>query len=555
MTPLPRPTNIRWLIVFLAMMAAVLLYLERVCVSVADVFIREDLRITTRQMDWAFGAFFLAYALAQVPSGWLSQRYGPRLMLALYMLGWSIFGVMIALAQDVYTLIAARFLLGISQAGAYPTAALLVKRWMPDRSRGLASSIVAFGGRFGGAGANFLTAILIVGFVPNTTPSTLKDSDFLDLDKFTAQSVSLEPTELRIYKDRLALPELDRQTPSMLRDELNSRLILPDLFENLDPTVVKLASDGEAIRRKPLAERTEEESVRLNRLILEQLFPGSIKQIHGLGWRPALLVYGVLGIIMGAMFWWFARDWPWAHPWANRDEVELIQAHQSSTGEAAIPTSIPWMKLLASRNQWLFSLNQFFSNVGWVFLITLVPRFLSERFAVPVEERGFMTTVPLFVASFSLIFGGLFTDWLTKRAGRRWGRSVPLSLFKIPCIIALVLSPSLPTAWAVVAALTIMAVCQDFGIPAAWALAQDTGGSQPATVLGWANMWGNFGAGLATPLMGLTFDLFAGLGLNGWDGVLYAGAVAFALCGISGYFVNAEQPLFPTTQSNPEAAD
>src|SRR3954463_12258840 len=131
-----RPTHVRYLIVLAAMLAAVLLYLERVCVSVAEVYVREDLRIGKMEMDVAFGAFFIAYALGQVPSGWLSQRYGPRLMLALYMLGWSVFGVCIALAQDVYTLVAARFLLGLSQAGAYPTAALMVKGGGPDRGRG-----------------------------------------------------------------------------------------------------------------------------------------------------------------------------------------------------------------------------------------------------------------------------------------------------------------------------------------------------------------------------------------------------------------------------------
>ena len=178
------PTRVRYLIVLIAMLAAVLLYLERVCVSVAEVYIREDLRIGKMEMDAAFGAFFIAYALAQVPSGWLSQRYGPRAMMTLYMIGWSVFGVFIALAQDFWTLFAARFLLGLSQAGAYPTAALLVKRWVPDRRRGLASGVVAFGGRIGGAGANVLTGFLIVAFVPITTPATVKPYDVLDMEPF-----------------------------------------------------------------------------------------------------------------------------------------------------------------------------------------------------------------------------------------------------------------------------------------------------------------------------------------------------------------------------------
>jgi MFS transporter, ACS family, glucarate transporter len=535
------PTSIRWLIVFLAMLAAVLLYLERVCVSVAEVYIREDLNISKQQMDLAFGAFFIAYALAQVPSGWLSQRYGPRITLTLYMLGWSIFGVLIALAQDVYTLIAARFLLGISQAGAYPTAALLVKRWMPDRSRGLASSIVAFGGRFGGAGANFITAIMIVSFVPLNTPATFDPSDLLDSLKFQEQLADPKPAALLPYKARFSGVVTDPTKPI---NELNTLIPRAELFEGLDPQVIRLASDGEAIRKKPVEQRSAEEAARLNRLILEQIFPGSLRQLHVKGWRPSLMVYGVLGVLVGLLFWWLARDWPHSHPWANAAEVTLIEEQQSKKGEVGIPTSIPWKKLILSRNQWFFSLNQFFSNIGWVFLITLVPRYLSERFAVPVELRGFMTTVPLFVASFSLIFGGLFTDWLTRRKGRRWGRSVPLSWFKLPCVFALILCPELPTAWTVVIALTIMAVSQDFGIPAVWAFAQDTGGPQAATVLGWANMWGNLGAGLAPILMGLIQSLFLAMNLNGWDGVLYFGALAFALCGIAGYFMNADEPLF-----------
>src|SRR5689334_22686721 len=134
----PRPTNVRFLVVVVTMLAAVLLYLERVCVGVADVYIRQDLRIGKTEMNAALGAFFFAYALGQVPAGWLSQRYGPRRMLTLYILGWAVFGAFIALAQDFWTLFLARFLLGLSQAGAYPTAALLVKRWVPDRARGAA---------------------------------------------------------------------------------------------------------------------------------------------------------------------------------------------------------------------------------------------------------------------------------------------------------------------------------------------------------------------------------------------------------------------------------
>ena len=551
--PAARATHVRFLVIVVAMFASLLLYLERVCLSVADVYVREDLKITKADMDLAFGAFFVAYALGQVPSGWLSQRYGPRLMMTLYMIGWSVFGCFIALSQDFVTLFLARFLLGLSQAGAYPTAVLLVKRWVPDRSRGLASSVVAFGGRFGGAGATWLTGLLIVAFVPGDKPATVTEADILNLQVFNDfPPLDIIPvnriedirslSDLRVYlASTIDLPA-HQTNPRELVDNLNKLIGHPKLTEQFDPRLLSLASDGQAIISKPLSERTPAESERLNRLILEKAFPGGIRQLHGEGWRPTLMLYGVLGIGVGGLFWVLTRDRPRLHPWANAAEVELIESGQAKTPEAAA-TGIPWKALAGSRNQWFFSANQFFSNVGWVFLITLLPRFLDERFGVPVDQRGKMNTVVLFIAAFGTIGGGWLTDWLTRRQGKRIGRSIPAGALKIPCALALLAVPWLPDVWTVVFALAFMAVCQDAGIPSAWAFAQDTGGDQAATVIGWANMWGNFGAAFATPVLGL-------LGAKlGWDFVMFAGAFAFVMSGTFGMLMNATVPLLSRSES------
>jgi nitrate/nitrite transporter NarK len=207
------------------------------------------------------------------------------------------------------------------------------------------------------------------------------------------------------------------------------------------------------------------------------------------------------------------------------------------------------MLLMKSRNQWYFSLNQVFSNIGWVFLITLMPRFLEEKYGVPVEERGLMTTIPIFIAALGMIVGGWTTDKLTARYGKKIGRSVPFGIGKLPCVVALAMSPFLPTAWAVVIALTIMAVAQDFGIPAVWAFAQDTGGKQVGAVIGWANMWGNFGAGLAPLIMRVIEKTF------GWDGVLVFGSISFLLCAVAGMLCNANISLFPAPESSATSPD
>ncbi|MGC4077818.1 MAG: MFS transporter [Rubrivivax sp.] len=136
-----------------------------------------------------------AYAFGQVPTGWFSDRYGPRRMMVVYLVTWSLFGILMALATDFWTLIAARLALGLFQAGAYPTLAILVKRWAPESFRATANSLVAFGGRFGGAGANLLTAWLIVWCVPMTTPAEIDPRGVLDPTKLVKEVIDEDPSK------------------------------------------------------------------------------------------------------------------------------------------------------------------------------------------------------------------------------------------------------------------------------------------------------------------------------------------------------------------------
>ena len=68
-------SRVRYFVVFVSMLMAVLLYLDRFCVSFAADYIREDLDLSQNDVAWMFSIFFWSYALAQVPSGWLSDRY------------------------------------------------------------------------------------------------------------------------------------------------------------------------------------------------------------------------------------------------------------------------------------------------------------------------------------------------------------------------------------------------------------------------------------------------------------------------------------------------
>ena len=64
-----------------ALTIAIIMYLDRVCIAQAAPLISADLGLTRVQMGWAFAAFNWAYAIFEVPGGWLGDRIGPRRVL------------------------------------------------------------------------------------------------------------------------------------------------------------------------------------------------------------------------------------------------------------------------------------------------------------------------------------------------------------------------------------------------------------------------------------------------------------------------------------------
>src|SRR6185436_13649338 len=107
-----RPTHARsWVIVF-AVTLAVITYVDRVCISKSAEFIMRDLHLTKTHMGYAFAAFGWAYALFEIPGGWLGDRIGPRRVLMRVVVMWSIFTVATGWAWGLASLILFRFCFG-----------------------------------------------------------------------------------------------------------------------------------------------------------------------------------------------------------------------------------------------------------------------------------------------------------------------------------------------------------------------------------------------------------------------------------------------------------
>ncbi len=161
------PTHTRWLIVALIFCMGVLMFIDRVNISIAAKYIMPEYGLNDVQMGWIFSAFVLGYAILQVPGGWLGDRFGPRRVLAGAIFWWSVFTAVTAVAGELFlasllgvvgSFVVVRVLIGIGEAAGPPNYNRLVANWIAPQERGLAWGIAASGSAFGAA----LTPPLVV---------------------------------------------------------------------------------------------------------------------------------------------------------------------------------------------------------------------------------------------------------------------------------------------------------------------------------------------------------------------------------------------------------
>ena len=159
--PVAAPTRARFTLIYLTLILSVITYVDRVAISSAAPAIRDDLGLSPVEMAWVFSAFTFAYAAFEIPSGWLGDVIGPRTVLARIVLWWSAFTALTGAAWNYPSLVIARFLFGVGEAGAFPNISRSFASWIPVAERGAAHGLVLMGSRAGGA----ITPIVVVGLM------------------------------------------------------------------------------------------------------------------------------------------------------------------------------------------------------------------------------------------------------------------------------------------------------------------------------------------------------------------------------------------------------
>jgi sugar phosphate permease len=160
----PRATKTRWLVLLLISVMYMITYMDRAGISIAAPSMAREFGFSQTAIGIVFSVFLWAYSIGQIPAGWFADRFGPRLVLLIIVPFWSLMTAMTAVASGVVSLVVIRFVFGLAEAGAFPTATRSMQLWFPRSERGIVHGVTHSFSRFAIAIVPFLAVSIIAAF-------------------------------------------------------------------------------------------------------------------------------------------------------------------------------------------------------------------------------------------------------------------------------------------------------------------------------------------------------------------------------------------------------
>jgi ACS family glucarate transporter-like MFS transporter len=242
--------------------------------------------------------------------------------------------------------------------------------------------------------------------------------------------------------------------------------------------------------------------------------------LHG-GWRLSFWVSALLGLVVGSVWFWLARDNPEEHPWMSAREMEVIRSGlPNSSGRAK--GILPWGRILASKDFLLVTYSYFcYGYVAYIFF-TWFFVYLSTVRGLNLRESSYFATLPFIAMAICSPAGGVLSDWITRRYGKRWGR----------CGVAVVgigLAAAFVASGSAVSSPRLASIVLAGGAGALylsqstfWSVTADIAGESAGSVSGVMNMGAQIGSTVTATLTPLIASRF------GWGASF---GVAAVLCG------------------------
>ncbi|MGS0743674.1 MFS transporter [Glaciimonas sp. GG7] len=140
-------TRVRWSILAILFIVTTINFADRATIAIAGPELKKLLGLSPVQMGFVFSAFAWSYVLAQLPGGWLLDRFGSKIVYFFSIFLWSVFTMMMGWVgffsggTAIVVLFVLRLLIGAAEAPSFPGNSRITSAWFPTNERGTAAAI------------------------------------------------------------------------------------------------------------------------------------------------------------------------------------------------------------------------------------------------------------------------------------------------------------------------------------------------------------------------------------------------------------------------------
>ncbi len=132
--------KVAWRVLPLVFLLYIVAYLDRANVGFAKLAMADDLKFSESVFGFGFGIFFIGYLVLEIPGALIVERWSARKWFARILLSWGLVSSLTAFVRTPAEFYAARFLLGVAEAGFFPGIIVYFTHWFPERERARALS-------------------------------------------------------------------------------------------------------------------------------------------------------------------------------------------------------------------------------------------------------------------------------------------------------------------------------------------------------------------------------------------------------------------------------
>jgi MFS transporter, ACS family, glucarate transporter len=262
-----------------------------------------------------------------------------------------------------------------------------------------------------------------------------------------------------------------------------------------------------------------------------------ISMLKVMHWRSVFIIFGAVGFVWAAIWYWWFRDDPEQHRAVSQRELEHIQGGRGAADSHHLDAE-GWRRILTNRSLLALCAAYFTQTYGFYFFITWLPQYLEKERGFTEGTLGLVTGLPLLMSVLADFFGGITTDRLTRRFGLRIGRAGVGGVSLFLASVLLISGTAIDNDLLGIALISLGLAFSNFLLGASWGTCVDIAGSHAGVVSACMNTAGQVGGVLSPIVAARVFRRYAS-----WSAPLYLCGIIYFFGALCWWFVDPRQPI------------